>query len=172
MENLIVEVNHNKDLFCRITKHQVSKRRKQTLLFSLFFGILSIVLIIADIVSDNMHTMVAGYFFAIFCGVFIFLHIRSSSNSIAKLIDKNIEKYPVNSTYTFFEEKFLVETNFQTSHSTTEYEYSSISKVNRIDEKTLYLLLKNNMYCAIESEKCDDIVSWLKPKISAECFGE
>ena len=122
MENLIVEVNHNKNLFFRIIKHQMSKQRKQILLFSVFSGILAIILFVADAVSDNMHTMVAGYFFATFCVVFIFFRIRLSSKSIAKLIDKNIDKYPVNSTYTFFEENFLVETNFQTSHGTTEYE--------------------------------------------------
>lgn len=172
MENLIVEVNHNKDLFCRITKHQVSKKRKQTLAFSAFYGILAIILFVADIVSENMHTFVAGCFFAILCGMFIFFRIRLSSKSIAKLIDKNIDKYPVNSTYTFYEEKIFVETNFQTSHSTTEYEYSSISKVNRIDERTLYILMKNNTYCAIESEKCEALISWLNSKISVECFAK
>ena len=165
MENYIVEVKHNKDLFCRITKYQTSKHRKQTLVFAIFFGVLSVILFVADLVSDNMHTMVVGYFFAIFCGVLVFSRIRLSSNSIAKMIDKNIEKFPLNSTYTFSERQFSVETNFKTSHSKSEYKYSSILEVARIDENTLYIPLKNKTYCAIESDRCDELFNWLKYRV-------
>ena len=167
MENLIIEVTHNKELFCKITKYNVKKLRKKYLFFAIFSAVMAVALLLSNtLLSAPKYTMMVGYLFIIACGLFVGSLARLSSKAIARSVDKNMEAFPINSKYTFLEDKFLLETKYQTSHSKSEYEYASISSLNRIDEKTLYLSLKNNIYCIIESNKCDEIVAWINSRNS------
>ena len=170
MEDLIIEVDYSKELFCRITRHQTAKDRKRMIGLSFFFGLLAVLLIAGDIFSDSMKTATAGIFFAIFSVVFLLYLMRLSPKSIQQMVDKNRGRYPQRTTYSFFVDKFVVETDFSVSRVRGEHEYTAISKVQKVDEKTLYILLYNNTYCAIESDRCKEIIDWISPKVVPGCM--
>ena len=170
MEQIIVEVNYNKGLWCRATKHQFSKQRKFYLMWTVLLGICNVIGIVCTIFFKNSSYTEGWPVFAFLFFLSILVISRFSSRSISKMIDKNLPMYPLKSKYTFSEDHFIIETDFQTAHSKTQYEYSSILSIHMIDKKTLYILLNNNTYSAIESDKCDEIVNWLRGKLAERCF--
>ncbi|MBO5981298.1 MAG: hypothetical protein J6Q24_02505 [Clostridia bacterium] len=166
MDNLTLEVIHTKELFCRFTLHRVAVHKRRSLVLAIFSGVLSILLIAGNIFfNETMHTLEAGILFAAVCVTSSVMHGRLTPRAIARMIEKNIEAYPLRSKYTFFDDKFIVETDFTASHNTTEYEYSAIARVYIVDERTMYLMFRNNTFCAIESEKCGNITAWLSSKV-------
>jgi len=170
MENLIIEVNHNKELFNKIENHRCEKNRKTTLILSIICGTLAVIMNIINIFSETADNQAAGIGYTIFFVIFFITFLRFSKSATARRIDKNIELYPKKSVYTFSDDKFTAETYFQSVNSKHEFEYSSISEVHRIDRTTIYILTKFNTYCMIESERCDEIQAFLAQKIPGYCF--
>ena len=167
MEDLIIEVTHSKELIFKITKYRFKKQQRKYLSFTIFSGALAVALFLSNVLFNySPYRMIIGYLFMIACGLFAGSTVRLSSKAIVKFVDKNIESFPINSKYVFSDNKFIVETKYQTATSKSEYEYASIALIHRIDQKTLYILLKTNIYCAIVSDKCDEVVALINSKIS------
>lgn len=135
MEQLIIEVNHNKDLWCKVTKHQYTKQRKFYLAGAVWLGIFTVLTIVSAMFFKNPSAKEIWPLIAYFFLIDILVLSRFSSKSISKMIDKNIQMYPLRSKYTFSDECFIIETDFPTAHGKTQYEYASILNVHRIDKK-------------------------------------
>ena len=170
MEPLIFEINHNKNLFYKVIRAQTAKDRKRCTLSAIFASIVAVFLMIGDILSENMETFQGGFFFLIMAFVFCLLLKRFSKKAIRNMVDKNFENYPQKSAYAFWDDKMLIETFSRHSHSNSEYAYTAISRIQKIDNETVYVLLKNNTYFAIESSQAQEIVDFLASKVPAECF--
>ena len=170
MEPLVFEVNHNKDLFYKVIRAQTAKDRKRGAFSAIFTSIVAALLIIGDILSENMETFEGGFFFAIMAFASCLLLKRLSKKSVRDMVDKNFENYPQRSIYTFLDDRMLFETFSKHSHSNSEYAYTAISRIQKIDNQTIYVLLKNNTYYAVESSRAQEIVDFLASKVPAECF--
>lgn len=172
MDDLIIELEYNKELFLKTARHKTAKQRTSLLGFSVFCALLAIVLIVGNFINDNMQTASAGAFFAILGVAFLLRWKQLSVRNLKQTIEKDIAKFPLWSRYSFLQDVLLVETDFETSCISAEHEYSSIEKIHRIDEKTLCIVLKYGTYCAIESDDCEQIVEFLSGKVANECFND
>ena len=146
-------------------RHRSARQRKLIAAFAILWACIGLVAIVWGSVG-----FVGAVFFIIIGSMYVVGLRRLSAKSIMKSIEVEFSKLPKSSVYSFFEDNFVAETEFETSHVKSEHSYSAVAKVNRVDDKTLYILLKNNTYCAIESDLCDEIADFISTKVSDECF--
>lgn len=171
MEPIVVRSEYSQDLFSRIMKYQLAKRRKSFTIFSIIFAVYAIYLIVGDILSKNMHTYSLGGMFIVLSILFFIFRLDLSQKSIMKKVKKNRALYWDSETLTFLDDKWLLVDSFSDiCLINAEYSYTAIAKVHRIDAKTLCIILKNNTYCVVEGADCDKVTDFLSAKLPLYCF--
>ncbi len=142
------------ELLLKMNLFHTAKWRRNSSIYALLTGLLSIGLIIADFLLENFHTLYAGMFFLALSLVVILALIKNRKSKLSEAVKKQIQENP-NKTieYQFEDDHIMVNQTSDNVQSNTRIEYSYISKVVKMDETSFYFVTKNPLFYVLYDEK-------------------
>lgn len=148
------KTTYTHDLLLKMNLLHTLKMRRTVLIYALLTGTLSAVLIIADLLLENFHTLYAGMFFLALSLLSFFAVIKNRKSKISEAVKKQIQENP-NKTieYQFEDDYIMVNQTSDNVQSNTRIEYSYISKAVKMDETSFYFVTKNPLFYVLYDEK-------------------
>ena len=115
------------ELLLKMNLFHTAKWRRNSSIYALLTGLLSIGLTIADFLLENFHTLYAGMFFLALSLVVIFALIKNRKSKLSEAVKKQIQENP-NKTieYQFGEDYITVNQTSAKVESNTRIDYSYI----------------------------------------------
>ena len=155
------------ELLLKMNLFHTAKWRRDSSIFALLTGLLSIGLIIADFLLENFHTIYAGMFFLALSLVVIFALIKNRKSKISEAVKKQIQETP-NETieYQFEDDYIMVNQTSDNVQSKTRIDYSCVSKVEKMDDTSFYFVTRKNLFYVVEDQQgTHEYFSFLHKKI-------
>jgi hypothetical protein len=116
MENLNCEIIYTDDLFFKVNKHIVNKKRKGILFYFLLVTMLTVCLLLLDVFGpDNIHTLYAGFYFMAYSVLSLVALYQTPYSVIKRKIIKKRKSLPIKSIYSFNEDSIIVESESEYS---------------------------------------------------------
>ena len=161
------QTTYTHDLLLKMNLIHTAKMRRNVLVYTLLTGTLSAMLIIADLLLENAHTLYAGMFFLPLALVSFFAVLKNRKVKISEAVNKQIQENP-NKTmeYQFGEDYITVNQTSVKVQSNTCIEYSYIIEAKKMDDTSFYFVTRNNLFYVVEDQQgADEYFSFLLEKL-------
>ena len=131
-----------------------AKWRRNSSIYVLLTGLLSIGLTIADFLLENFHTLYAGVFFLALSLVVVFVLIKNRKSKLSEAVKKQIQENPnITTEYQFGEDYITVNQTSAKIECNTRIDYSYILEAKKMDDTSFYFVTRNNLFYVVEDQQ-------------------
>ena len=142
------------ELLLKMNLFHTAKWRRNSLIYALLTGLLSIGLTIADFLLENFHTLYAGMFFLALSLVVIFALIKNRKSKLSEAVKKQIQENPnITTEYQFGEDYITVNQTSAKIECNTRIDYSYILEAKKMDDTSFYFVTRNNLFYVVEDQQ-------------------
>ena len=148
------KTTYTHELLLKMNLIHTAKWRRNSSIYALLTGLLSIGLTIADFLLENFHTLYAGIFFLALSLVVIFALIKNRKSKLSEAVKKQIQENP-NKTieYQFGEDYITVNQTSAKIECNTRIDYSYILEAKKMDDTSFYFVTRNNLFYVVEDQQ-------------------
>jgi len=148
------KTTYTHELLLKMNLFHTAKRRRNSLIYALLTVLLSIGLIVADFLFENLHTLYAGLFFLLLSLVVIISLIKNRKAKLSEAIKKQMEENPDKTIeYQFGEDYITINQTSAKVESNTRIEYSYIKEAIKMDDTSFYFVTRNNFFYVVEDQQ-------------------
>jgi hypothetical protein len=167
MGNLLFnfEVIFTEDLFFKVNIQITSKKRRKILLYFIVVTILALSLILIDLLGPNIfHTFYVGCFLLAFSILSLMALVKSRPSALKKQIINARGTLPQKSTYRFYEDRIMIDTESMQSKIHSEYQYFAISRVEKVDPNIVVIFFTDKKTAIIESKNSEELLNHIRSR--------
>lgn len=161
---------YTQELLLKMQLVFTAKRRKFCLIFIIIAVAVGVGLIVMDCLLEDYNTMFGGVFFLVCSLAMTIVLMRISKASLAKWSRKQIQDNPnKRMEYQFEEDCIIVNQTSDNVQWNSFVQYSYISKVTKMDEKSFYFITKNSLVYIVSDENgIDEFLTYMNSKINSQ----